>query len=58
VVRGLGSVGDVGGVGGPVAAGYLLPGHRDADVDAEYAGQDRGGQFGGQVQQGGVAGVA
>src|SRR2546430_14330019 len=34
---------DVGGVGGPVCAGGLLPCDGDFDVDAEHPGEDRGG---------------
>jgi hypothetical protein len=34
-----------------------LPGDGDADVDPEHAGQDGGGQFGGELEQGGRAGV-
>jgi hypothetical protein len=46
---------DVGGVGGPVPGGNLLPLGRDLDVDAEGLGQDCGGDFGGQGEQGGAA---
>ena len=49
---------DVGGVGGPVAGGGALPGDGDGDVDAEHAGQDGGGQVGGELEQRGGAGLA
>jgi hypothetical protein len=39
---------DFGGVSGPIAAAGALPGDGDADVDAEHAGEDRGGQVGGE----------
>ena len=48
---------DVGGVAGPVAAGSALPLDGDVDVDAERAGQDGGGQLGGELEQGGGAGL-
>jgi hypothetical protein len=32
----------------------VLPG--DGDVDAEHAGEDGGGEFGGELEQGGGAG--
>ena len=51
-----GSSGDVGCVVGPVTAGGALPGDGDGDVDAEHAGQDCGGQVGGQLEQRGGAG--
>ena len=41
---------DVGGVGHPVAAAGALPGDGDTDVDAEHAGEDRGGQVGGELE--------
>ena len=37
----------VGGVGGPVARGGVLPGDCDFDVDAEHLSEDGGGEFGG-----------
>ena len=46
---------DVGGVGGPVSAGDLLPLDRGLDVDAECVGQDGGRDLGGQGEQGGAA---
>src|SRR6266702_3802997 len=49
---------DVGGVGHPVACGGALPGDGDVDVDAEHAGEDGGGEFGGELEQGGGAGWA
>ena len=42
---------DVGSVGDLVAGGGVLPGDGDADVDAEQAGQDSSGQFGGELEQ-------
>jgi hypothetical protein len=48
----------LGGVGGPVAGGGALPGDRDADVDSEQAGQDGGGQVGGELEQRGRACLA
>jgi len=53
-----GAAADLGGVGGPVAGGGPLPGARDGDVDAEQAGQDGGGQVGGELEQSGGAGLA
>src|SRR6266702_6262830 len=44
---------DVGGVGHPVAGGGALPGDGDVDVDAEYAGEQGGGEFGGELEEGG-----
>ena len=49
---------DVGGVAGPVAGGGALPGDGDVDVDAEHAGEDGGGEFGGELEQRGGAGLA
>jgi hypothetical protein len=49
---------DVGGVGRPVAGGGALPLDRDGDVDAEHAGQDCGGQVGGELEQRGGTGLA
>jgi hypothetical protein len=34
---------DIGGVGGPVTGGCLLPVNGDLDVDAEHPGEDGGG---------------
>lgn len=48
-----GAAADFGGVGGPVTGGCALPCGGDADVDAEGAGQDRGGQVGGELEEGG-----
>lgn len=48
---------DFGGVGSPVTGGSALPGDRDRNVDAEQAGQDGGGQVGGELEGGG-AGLA
>src|ERR1022692_4649434 len=48
---------DVGGVGHPVACGNALPGGGDVDVDAEHAGQDGGGDLGGELEEGGRAGL-
>ena len=50
-----GPAADVGGVGGPVPGGDLLPLDRDLDVDAERLGQDGSGDLGGQGEQGGAA---
>src|SRR5271165_6194468 len=47
-----GPAADVGGVGHPVAGGQPLPLDGDADVDAEHARQDGGGQVGGELEQG------
>lgn len=47
---------DFGGIGGPVSGGGALPGDGDRDVDAEHPGEDRGGQLGGEVEQGCRAG--
>jgi hypothetical protein len=49
---GVASAADLGGVGGPVSGRGPLPGDRDADVDAEHAGQQGGGEFGGELEQG------
>jgi hypothetical protein len=46
---------DVGGVGGPVPGGDLLPLDRGLDVDAECLGQDGSRDLGGQGEQGGAA---
>jgi hypothetical protein len=46
------------GVGGPISGGCSLPGDGDGDVDAEQAGQDGGGQVGGELEQCGGAGLA
>ena len=35
-----------------------MPGDGDRDVDAEHAGEDGGGQVGGELEQGGGAGSA
>lgn len=48
---------DSGCVVGPVAGGVLLPGDCDVDVDAEGAGEDSCGQFGGELEQGSGAGL-
>ena len=53
-----GPAADVGGVGGPVPGGELLPLDRGLDVDAERLGQDGGRDFGGQGEQGGAAALA
>src|SRR5262244_1746426 len=45
----------VGGVGGPVAGGGVLPGDGDLDVDAEQPGERWGGKFGGEAKQCGGA---
>src|SRR5512135_3716046 len=47
---------DVGGIGHPVAGGGVLPGDGDVDVDAEQAGEQGGGEFGSELEQGGGAG--
>ncbi len=57
-VLGVVAAADVGGVVGPVAAGDLLPFDGDADVDAEEAGEDRGGEFAGELEEGGGSGLA
>ena len=49
---------DVSGIAHPVAGGSVLPGHGDVDMDAEHAGEDGGGEFGGELEQGGGAGWA
>src|ERR1035441_8635461 len=49
---------DLGCVSGPVAGGGALPGDGDADVDAEHAGEDGGGQVGGELEQCGRARLA
>src|SRR5271166_1266656 len=54
-VRGGTAAADIGGVGHPVAGSGMLPGDGDFDVDSEHAGEDGGGQFGGQSEQGGRA---
>ena len=46
------------GVVGPVAARDALPFDGDADVDAKEAGEDRGGEFAGELEQSGGAGLA
>ena len=40
----------VGGVGGPVAGGGVLPRDGDLDVDAEQPGEHGGGEFGGEAE--------
>jgi hypothetical protein len=52
------SAADVGGVGGPVPGGDLLPLDRGLDVDAECLGQDGGRDVGGQGEQCGGAALA
>ncbi|MFE9476195.1 hypothetical protein ACFYOR_34905 [Streptomyces griseofuscus] len=47
---------DLGCVGGPVPGGGSLPFDGDGDVDAEGAGEDGGGQLGGELEQRGRAG--
>src|SRR6266699_3363032 len=49
---------DVGGVGHPVAGGGALPSDGDVDVDAEHAGEQGGGEFGGELEQRGGARLA
>jgi hypothetical protein len=56
-VSGLCSAADFGGVGRPVSGGGALPGGGDADVDSEQAGEDRGGQVGGEMEERGGAGL-
>lgn len=46
---------DLGGVVGPVSGGESLPCDGDVGVDAEGAGQDRCGDLGGELEQGGAA---
>ena len=46
---------DVGGVGGPVSGGDLLPLDGDLDMDAQRLGQYGGGNLRGQGEQGGAA---
>lgn len=48
---------DFGGVGGPVARGETLPGDGDVGVDAQGAGEDRGGDLGGELEERGAAGL-
>src|SRR6266567_299589 len=55
---GAGSPADVGGVTHPVAGGGALPGDGDVDVDAEHAGEQGGGEFGGELEQRGGARLA
>jgi hypothetical protein len=55
---GSGPSADLGGVVGPVAGGCALPVGGDFDVDAEHAGEDGGGQVGGELEQCGGAGWA
>src|SRR5260370_31442611 len=50
-VWGFGAAADVCGVGGPVAGGVALPADGDVGVDAQGAGQDRGGGFGGELEK-------
>jgi hypothetical protein len=50
-----GSLADFGGVGVPVASGVALPFDGDFGLDAKGAGEDRGGDFGGELEQGGAA---
>ena len=52
---GLAAAADVGGVGGPVSGGGVLPGDGDADVDAEHPGEDGCGKFGGELEKRGGA---
>lgn len=49
---------DVGGVGGPVARGEALPCDGDVGVDSEGAGEDGGGDLGGELEERGAAGLA
>ncbi|MFC9975589.1 hypothetical protein ACFVH6_32330 [Spirillospora sp. NPDC127200] len=49
---------EVSGLGHPVSGGGALPGDRDVDVDAEHAGQQAGGKFGGELEQRDGAGLA
>ena len=49
---------DVGGVAGPVTCGDVLLLDGDLDVDVEDAGQDGGGEFGGELEQRGRASLA
>lgn len=48
-----GALTSIGGIGGPVAAGRVLPLDGDLDVNAEHPGEDRGGDLGGEGEQGG-----
>jgi hypothetical protein len=53
-------VGDVGGVGGPVAGCRALPLDGDTDVDSEHACEQCGREFLGELEKGrgpGLAGV-
>src|SRR5438876_684482 len=43
---------EVCGVGHPVAGGGFLPLDGGVDVDPEHAGEDRGGELGGEGEQG------
>src|SRR4051794_26663489 len=52
-----GSLADLGGVAGPVSAGEAVRGDRDVGVNAQGAGEDRGGDFGGELEQCGAAGL-
>ncbi|WP_247197858.1 hypothetical protein [Streptomyces sp. GESEQ-35] len=48
---------DFGGVRGPVARGEMLPGDGDVGVDARGAGEGRGGDLGGELEECGAAGL-
>lgn len=41
---------DVGGLGGPVGRRVALPGDREVGVDAQCAGEERGGNLGGELE--------
>ncbi len=49
---------DVGGVAGPVARGQALPGDSNVGVDAQGAGEDGGGDLGGELEERGAACLA
>jgi len=48
-------VADVGGVGDPVACGVALPGDGGVGADGQGAGEDGGGDLGGELKQRGAA---
>jgi hypothetical protein len=49
---------DVGSVGGPVACGQALPGDGDIGADAEGAGEDRGSDLRGEMEERRAAGLS
>jgi len=49
---------EVGGVGGPVAGAGSLPCDGNTDVDPQQAGEQGGGEVGGELEQRGGSGLA